>query len=142
MDGYLLIRAEGNEYGLRVDQVLEVADGFEVYPAPSTHPAVRGVTPMRDRLVPLVHLAALLTNGTPAPDLGRTVVLAKAGDTLLALEVDDADEVVPDPLEPVPEAWQLPWAAGVAERGGMLIPVVDIESLVERLTPAAVSEQT
>ena len=62
MDGYLIIRAEGKEYGLRIDQVLLVADGFELYPAPSTHPAVRGVTPMRDRLVPLVHLAALLTS--------------------------------------------------------------------------------
>jgi len=142
MNGYLIIRAEGKEYGLRIDQVLEVADGFELYPAPSAHPAVRGVTPMRDRLVPLVHLAALLTNATPAPDLGGTVVLAKAGGTLLALEVDDVDEVIPERPEPVPEAWQLPWAAGVAERGGTLIPVVDIESLVERLTPAEVSEQT
>jgi len=142
MDGYLVIRSEGKEYGLRIDQVLEVADGFELYPAPSAHPAVRGVTPMRDRLVPLVHLAALLTNGTPAPELGRTVVLAKAGGMLLALEVDDADEVVPERPEPVPEVWQLPWAAGVAERKGTLIPVVDIESLVERLTPAEVSEQT
>ena len=142
MDGYLVIRSEGKEYGLRIDQVLEVADGFELYPAPSAHPAVRGVTPMRDRLVPLVHLAALLTNAAPAPDLGRTVVLAKAGGTLLALEVDDVDEVIPERPEPVPEAWQLPWAAGVAERKGTLIPVVDIESLVERLTPAEVSEQT
>ena len=142
MDGYLIIRAGGKEYGLRIDQVLEVADGFELYPAPSTHPAVRGVTPMRDRLVPLVHLAALLTNGIPAPDLGRTVVLAKAGGTLVALEVDDVDEVIPERPEPVPEAWQLPWAAGVAERRGTLIPVVDIELLVERLTPAEVSEQT
>ncbi len=89
-----------------------------------------------------LNLAALLTNAAPAPDLGRTVVLAQAGGTLLALEVDDVDEVIPERPEPVPEAWQLPWAAGVADRGGTLIPVVDIESLVERLTPAEVSEQT
>ncbi|UCD23882.1 MAG: chemotaxis protein CheW [Gemmatimonadota bacterium] len=139
MDGYLLVRVEGREYGIRIDQVVEVADGFELYDAPSSHTAVRGVTPMRDRLVPLVHLAALLANGTPAPEHCMTVVLARARGTLIALEVDDAEEVVSDPLQPVPEAWRLPWAAGVAERGDTMIPVIDIESLVERLTPAEVS---
>ena len=138
MNGYLLVRADGREYGLPVDQVVEVADGFELYPAPSSHPAVRGVTPLRNRLVPLVNLAWLLTDTVPDSLASELVVLVNAGSTLLALQIDDAEEVVSEMPRPVPEAWQLPWSAGVAERGNNLIPIVDVELLVERLVPAEV----
>ncbi|UCG85970.1 MAG: chemotaxis protein CheW [Gemmatimonadota bacterium] len=133
---YLLIQAGGCQYGLAAHQVLLVADGFELYPTPSAHPAVRGVTPVRDRLVPLVDLARLLRDSAAAATDGETVVLVQAGDTLIALQVDDAHEVVSGILSPVPNAWRLPWASGVDERGDALVPILDMELLAERLVPA------
>ena len=135
MKGYLRIRAEGTHYGLRVDQVLEVVDGFELRRAPATHESVRGVTPLRGRLIPLVQLAALLGNRPAPPTVGGTAVLARCSGSLLAFEVDDAEELVAESPLPVPEVWRLPWASGVGRYRGDLIPIIDLEILAGRLMP-------
>src|SRR5206468_628727 len=60
MKGYLLVHADGKPYGLPVARVLEVADAGEVLDVPRSLPAVRGLTPLRGRLVPQIHLGAFL----------------------------------------------------------------------------------
>jgi len=136
MQGYLLVRAGGNRYGLRLDQVVEVVDGFEVSSAPSVHGSVRGVTRMREKSVPLVHLASLITDG-PAPDVrSETAVLAHCMGSLVAFEVDDAESVATEQPGTVPDAWHRPWVYGVVKVGGTLTPVVDLDVLGERLAAA------
>ena len=140
MKGYLLVRAGGKAYGLPVGRVLEVGDATEVLNIPRKLPAVCGLTPLRGRLVPLVHLAAFLT-GTEAPagPTGgtRTVVLVELGASgkQVAFEVDDADAVVREQPLPVPRGQTLPWAAGVAEQegGGGLVPILDLDALGDRI---------
>lgn len=133
MKGYLLVRAEGKAYGLPVGGVLEVADAGEVLDVPRALPAVRGLTPLRGRLVPLIHLAAFL-GGRPAPaELGRTVVLVELGRRQVAFEVDDADAVIREQALPVPRGQSLPWAAGVAEQDGTLVPILDLDALGDRI---------
>src|SRR5213596_1180070 len=82
MKGYLLVRSAGRTYGLPVGRVLEVGDASEVLTVPRKLPAVYGLTPLRGRLVPLIHLGALLS-GTAAPAEPvagvRTVVLVEIG---------------------------------------------------------------
>lgn len=135
--GYLVVRVAGAAFGLPVARVLEVGDLGDVLDVPRSLPAVRGLTPLRGRLVPLIHLGALL-GGQPAPAaLGRSAVLVelRAGGGLrqVALEVDDVDEVVrADPL-PVPRGEDLPWASGVARQAGALIPVLDLDALEDRI---------
>lgn len=131
--GYLVVRASGASYGLPLGDVLEVNDMSEVLEVPRTHPAVRGLTPQRGRLVPLIHLGALIA-GRAAPDeRGRTVVLVRLGERHVAFEVDDADEVVRERPLPVPRTEDLPWATGVARQQGELVPVLDLASLQERI---------
>jgi purine-binding chemotaxis protein CheW len=133
MKGYLLVRAAGKAYGLPVGRVLEVADAGEVLDVPRLLPAIRGLTPLRGRLVPLVHLAAFLAGGPAPPELGATVVLVELGSRQVAFEVDDADAVVrQDPL-PVPRGQSLPWASGVGEQDGALVPILDLEALGDRI---------
>src|SRR5947209_19326060 len=107
MKGYLLVRSEGKSYGLPISRVLEVGDATEVLHIPRKLPAVRGLTPLRGRLVPLIHLAAFLT-GSEAPSAAagsagsagggggvRTAVLVGPGASgrRLAYDVEDADAV-------------------------------------------------
>ncbi len=69
-------------------------------------------------------------------------MIAECDGRTVPFEVDDADEVVfEDPL-PVPNGWDLPWALGVARLNEELIPVVDVATLVDRLTAASMDEQT
>src|SRR5256884_6781296 len=117
MKGYVLVRSEGKSYGLPVGRVLEVGDATEVLSIPSKLPAVRGLTPLRGRLVPLIHLGAFLS-GRPAPAVEGvlTVVLVELAGKQVAFEVDDADPGVREDPLPRPRGQNLPWPAGVADR--------------------------
>ncbi len=133
MTGYLLVRAEGRAYGLPVGRVLEVADTGQVLDVPRSLPAVRGLTPLRGRLVPLIHLGAFLAGRAAPPEAGRTVVLVELRGRQVAFEVDDADAVVRERPLPVPRGQSLPWATGVAEQDGALVPILDLEALGDRI---------
>ena len=138
--GYLLVRADGKPYGLPLARVVEVGDLGEVLDVPRALAAVRGLTPLRGRLVPLVHLGALLGQRPAPPERGRAVVVVElrtggeGGVRRVALEVDDADDVVREAAFPVPRGASLPWASGVARRKGALVPILDLEALGDRIT--------
>src|SRR2546427_654378 len=131
--GYLLVRAEGKPYGLPLGRVLEVGDLGEVLEVPRALQAMRGLTPLRGRLVPLVHLGALLGERPPPAERGHTAVLVALGERSVAFEVDDADDVVREAMLPVPGGESLPWAAGVARRMGTLVPILDLDALGDRI---------
>ncbi len=131
--GFLLVRAERRPYGLPLDCVVEVADLIEVLEVPRAEVALRGLTPLRGRLVPLVHLAAFLGRRAPPAERGRAAVLVQLGGRFVAFEVDDADEVVREAPLPVPDGASLPWAAGVAPRDDGLVPILDLEALGDRI---------
>jgi len=138
--GYVLVRVAGRPYGLPLGGVLEVADLGEVLDVPRSLPAVRGLTPLRGRLVPLVHLGALLADRAAPPDRGGTVVLVRLGGRVVAFEVDEADDVVREEPLPVPRGESLPWASGVGRGrvgsgagGGGLVPILDLDALGERI---------
>jgi chemotaxis signal transduction protein len=125
----------GASYGLPLGQVLQVSDLGAVMEVPRVLPAMRGLTPHGGRLVPLVHLGALLADRPPPPERGSTSVLVDLGgrERLVALEVDDAHEVVREAVLPVPPGESLPWASGVARREGQLVPILDWDVLEERI---------
>jgi len=104
---------------------------------PRALPAMRGLTPVRGRLVPVVHLGALMSDRTPPPERGRTAVLveigAGEGARRVAFEVEDADDVVREAALPVPRGESLPWASGVARRRGALVPILDLDALGDRI---------
>ncbi len=131
--GFLLVRAERRAYGLPLDRVVEVADLTEVLEVPRSQPAMRGLTPLRGRLVPLVHLAAFLGQRPPPVERGRAVVLVELQGRLVAFEVDDAEAVVREAVLPLPEGESLPWATGVAPRQDGLVPILDLDALGDRI---------
>ncbi len=135
--GYLLVRVDGKEYGLPLARVLEVGDLADVLTVPRALAAMRGLTPLRGRLVPVVHLGALLGDRSAPDERGRAAVLvelgAGEGTRRVAFEVDDADDVVRDPPLPVPPGESLPWASGVARRRGTLVPILDLDALGDRI---------
>ena len=133
-EGFLMVRAERRPYGLPLKQVVEVADMTEVLEVPRAEIAVRGLMPLRGRLVPLVHLAAFLGRRAPPPERGQAAVLVQVGGRFVAFEVDDADEVVREAPLPLPDGASLPWAVGVAPRGDGLVPILDLEALGDRIT--------
>lgn len=137
MSGYLLVRIGQARYGLPLESVVQVADDDRVFAVPGAHHAVRGVTPARGRLVARVHLGAL-TGGALPPTPAGTVVVVEAQGRSVALEVDDAERIVREEALPAPLGWDVPLTAGVTRSDGGLIPVLDLEAVVERITGSEV----
>ena len=138
-EGYLLVRAGGRRVGLALAQVVEVLDPGPTYPVPAVEPAVRGVTSVRGRILPLIHLGALL-EGTSCPETrGGVAIVVQVGGRTLCLEVEEAETVLKEPGLPVPSGTALAWAVAVARTDDGLVPLLDLTTLGGRIKeePAA-----
>lgn len=133
MTSYLLVRAGRARYGVPLACVVEVLDASEVARVPASHPAVRGVSSVRGRLLPRVHLEGLLQGRAGPAEAPPTVVIAGAGGKAVAFEVDEVDLAPQGEVLPLPAEWHGPSAIGVAQHGGELVPVLDVPALVSRL---------
>ena len=132
--GFLLVRTGRRRVGLALSHVVEVAQVGAVHPVPSVEPAVRGVVAVHGRLVPVVHLGALI-EAIPCPPASSSLVVVVALDgRKICLEIDDAEIVVREPALPVPPGSTLPWAVGVARHPEGLVPLLDLEALSSRFT--------
>ncbi|MGN6391142.1 MAG: chemotaxis protein CheW [Gemmatimonadales bacterium] len=135
--GHLLVRANQRLVGLPLTQVVEVLDPGAAFPVPSTEPAIRGVAVVRGRILPLLHLGALL-EGTGYPDARSELgVLIDLAGRRVCLEVEAAETVLYEPGLPVAPGAGLPWAAGVARTEHGLIPLLDLTALGTRITEAS-----
>ncbi len=99
---------------------------------PSRERAVRGVAQVHGRMLPVVHLGALLEAGSCPPASGGLAVVIALEGRRVCLEIDDAEVVVRQPAMPVPPGSALTWAVGVARYSGELVPLLDLMALSSR----------
>lgn len=131
---FLRVRSGMHRYGLPLEHLSEVLDAEAVFPVPASEPALRGLVQVRGRLLPLVHLEALL-DGAPVPEAaGEVAVLVRSGEREVCVEVDDAETVVSAELLGSGGDVRASWSLGVARDETGLIPVLDVPGLVARLT--------
>lgn len=135
--GFLLVRTGRRRVGLELSHVVEVIQVGAVHPVPSLEPAVRGVVPVHGRIVPVIHLGALLDAGPCPPVFGHLVVVVMVEGRHVCLEIDDAEIVVREPALPVPPGTTLPWAIGVARHPEGLVPLLDLAALGSRFAEAS-----
>ncbi len=135
--GFLLVLCGGRRIGLPLAQISEVIQLGDVRSVPVVARAVRGVVAVHGRMMPLIHLGALLNGEQPPASAGKVGVVAEVGGRRVCLEVDDAEILVRDPAMPVPPGETLPWAVGVARYADGLVPLLDLAALSTRLMEAA-----
>lgn len=131
---FLLVRAGQLRLGFPLDEVVEVSALGAVHPVPSVAPALRGVTLARGRLVPLLHLGALLASIPCPEERCGTGILAALGGHPVCLEVDEADVLTREIMLPVPPEKPIPWALAVVRLEDGMIPILNLDALAERLT--------
>lgn len=135
--GFLLVRTGGRRVGLQLAHVIEVIHIGAVHPVPSREPAVRGVTPVHGRIIPVLHLGALLDLVECPATVGDLVVVVAIDGRRVALEIDDAEVIVHEPALPVPPGASFPWAIGVARHADGLVPLLDLTALSSRFMEAS-----
>lgn len=129
---FLVVRAGGARYGLDLADVREVVDTVPARPVPARLAAMRGVMPLHERYVSLIHLAALIAGRAPPELVSETAVVVIVGGAPLALEVDDVEAVVDRTANYVGAA-PVGWASGVWRVGEELVTVLDLGVLAERI---------
>lgn len=139
MSGYLVVRSGTGRYGVPLADVVEVLDVGDVVLVPGTHPAVRGVSAVHGRLMPRVHLQALVQGGARPQPAAPTIVVARGAGLAVAFEVDEVDLAAEGEVLPLPSEWNGPSAIGVARHQGDLVPLLDVSALVARLNAATLS---
>ena len=132
--GHLLVRAGRRLVGLPLAQVIEVLDPGATFAVPALEPAVRGVAVVRGRILPLVHLGALLDGGACPAERTEIGVLVELSGRRVCLEVEDAESVLYQPGLPVAPGAGLPWAAAVARTDAGLVPLLDLAALGTRIS--------
>jgi len=132
--GHLLVRAGHRLVGLPLDQVVEVLDPGASFPVPCREQSMRGVAVIRGRILPLVHLGALLEGGPCPVERSNTGVLVDLAGRRLCLEVEEAESVLYEPGLPVPSGTALPCAAAVARTPHGLVPLLDLAALGTRIS--------
>lgn len=131
-DGFLVVKAGGARYGLGLAEVREVVDVAPARAVPSRSQALRGIMPLRERFVSLVHLASLVSGQAPPETMTDTAVVVHVSGAPMALEVDDVEEVVDRDADYVGAA-PASWARGVWKVGPELVTVLDLDVLTERI---------
>ena len=126
------MRTGGRRVGLELAHVVEVIQIGGVHPVPSQDRSVRGVVQVHGRILPVVHLGALLEAGPCPSAAGDLVVVVMLEGRRVCLEVDDAEVVVRQAAMPVPPGSRLPWAIGVARYSEELVPLLDLAALSSR----------
>jgi chemotaxis signal transduction protein len=135
--GFLLVRTGGRRVGLELAHVVEVIGIGAVHPVPSREPAVRGVMTVQGRIIPVLHLGALLDLTECPAKLGDTLVVVTVDGRRVGLEIDDAEVIVREPALPVPPGATFPWAIGVARHPDGLVPLLDLAALSSRFMEAS-----
>jgi hypothetical protein len=90
------------------------------------------VADVQGKMVPVIHLGALLEDLPCPPQLEDVGILVSVGGRRLCLEVEDAELLVRDRALPVPPGSTLPWAFGVARHAGGLVPLLDLTAISSR----------
>jgi purine-binding chemotaxis protein CheW len=129
----LVIRLNGREHALPLEQVVEVFRIVAVTPLPEVPPWVRGVMDVRGRVIPVIDLRVKLGMPARTPDLSTPIVVVEAGGMPAGLVTDEVVEVLALPgaaVEPADHAAGLARVVtSVARPGGRLVLVLDTEAL-------------
>ena len=126
-EGFLLVRAGNRRVGLELSAVFEVTQLGAVHPVPSVEPALRGVAAVQGRMVPVVHLGALL-EGTACPPRRRKPRGGgdAGGPAPVSRDRRSGDRWCGSRPCRFPPGRRLPWAVGVARHEDGLVPLLDL----------------
>lgn len=138
MSRWLVVRAAARAIAIPIAVVEEVVALPDPLPVPGRTAAVRGVVPIRGRLLPLASLAAGIGMAeAETPNGGGPGVVLRVSGRRLVLAVDEVRDLVAAPIEALPHGWEGGWAGAALRESATLVPVLDVDWLLQRLDRGA-----
>ena len=131
----LAFRVGEQEYCVDIMSVREIRGWSRATPLPFSPGHVKGVINLRGTIVPVVDMRIKFGLGEPVYDSFTVMVILNVADRVIGMVVDRVSDVVrlsPDDIRTTPEfgsGLDVRYVAGLAERDGQMLIVVDIEKL-------------
>ncbi len=126
----------GNEnYGVDILRVQEIRGYDAVTRLPAAPAFIKGVINLRGTIVPVVDMRIKFGLGEPVYDTFTVMVILNVASRVIGMVVDRVSDVVrlsPEEIRTTPEfgsGLDVRYVAGLAERDGQMLIVVDIEKL-------------
>lgn len=136
----VIFRLGSEEYGLAIERVQSIIRFEASTPVPRAPDIVMGVINLRGQVIPVVDLTLRFLQESFQPSPTSRIIVAEGEVGVLGLAVDSASEVVSIPLasiKPAPESVLTTDTAtafeGVAEYGGNLVILIDLDRAVPRV---------
>lgn len=144
---YVVFRLGPEEYGLAIDRVQSIIRFEQPTPVPRAPESVLGVINLRGKVIPVVDLRKRLGRDPLVPSGTARIVVVEGQGGMLGLAVDEANEVVgiqesaimqtPDTILTAESAEMF---AGVVEREGSLVILLDLDRAIPKTEYARVTE--
>ena len=132
---YLTFCLGSEHYGVDILRVQEIRGYDAVTRLPAAPAFIKGVINLRGTIVPVVDMRIKFGLGEPVYDSFTVMVILNVADRVIGMVVDRVSDVVrlsPDEIRTTPEfgsGLDVRYVAGLAERDGQMLIVVDIEKL-------------
>jgi purine-binding chemotaxis protein CheW len=132
---YLTFCLGSEHYGVDILRVQEIRGYDAVTRLPAAPAFIKGVINLRGTIVPVVDMRIKFGLGEPVYDSFTVMVILNVADRVIGMVVDRVSDVVrlsPDDIRTTPEfgsGLDVRYVAGLAERDGQMLIVVDIEKL-------------
>jgi purine-binding chemotaxis protein CheW len=130
----LIFVINGRNYGIGLEDVVEIIRMKEPVPVPDAPPYVKGVITRRGSVIPLIDMKSRLgSGGAFLPKTARTVI-ARSGDRKAGLIVDEVNDVADIAEAGVERAegalGEVPYLKGVFRSGEKIVLLLDLGKLL------------
>ena len=143
----LLFRLNGRQrFGINVFKVREVLQCPNLTIMPKLHPYVRGVAHIRGHTISVIDLS-MATGGKPIADLSKCfIIIAEYNRSVQGFLVSNVERIVnmnwESILPPPKGAGRFNYMTAVTEVDGELVEILDVEKILEEISPANVDVST
>jgi purine-binding chemotaxis protein CheW len=132
----LCFNLAGRDFGLDVENVIEIIRQVEVTDMPDAPECIEGIINIRETVVPLVNMYRLLGVGDKAHDINTQIIVVYGINGIVGLMVDNVSDIVTvrrkHIMRPSRSTTMLSeFVRGVVDLRGGLMLVLDIEKLVD-----------
>jgi purine-binding chemotaxis protein CheW len=140
----LLFELGGRHYGLPAGDVQELVRAVALTPLPKAPAVIEGLINLRGRIVPVLDVRARFRHPPSSVKPSDHLIIARAGDRLVALRVDRALDLVrleegdmDEARGVVPGVEYVTW---VVRRPGNLVLIHDLRTFLSRAEEASLDE--
>jgi purine-binding chemotaxis protein CheW len=125
------------EFGLDVENVIEIVRQVEVTGMPEAPEYVEGIINIRETIVPLINMHRMLGIGNKTHDVNTQIIVVYGENGVIGLMVDNVSDIVTVPRRLVmnPGRCTTPlsdYVSGASDRGGALMLLLDVKKIVDR----------